>query len=175
MKASGLIDLIALFLAFKQSKRRTSGVNWGGSRVLSPPLLSGAGWLRHMSQQVSLQPHCILRGAAERRPCAGLPSRIFAVRLSFDAEGRNRGDGHVAVVLLGSIDIGVGGRVMNFVQSKDERLLAFYENVRRQVELDRQSGGRYWFAGEGVKQYAERLREEMDRRRLSYKPIDWPR
>jgi hypothetical protein len=78
-------------------------------------------------------------------------------------------------VLLGLVDIGVGGRAMNFLQSKDERLLAFYENVRRQVELDRQSGGRYRYAGEGVKQYAERLREEMDRRRLSYKPIDWPR
>jgi hypothetical protein len=64
---------------------------------------------------------------------------------------------------------------MNFFQSKDERLLAFYENVRRQVELDRQSGGRYRYAGEGVKKYAERLREEMDRRRLIYKPIDWPR
>ena len=25
---------------------------------------------------------------------------------------------------------------MNFSNSKDERLLAFYENVRRQVELD---------------------------------------
>jgi hypothetical protein len=53
---------------------------------------------------------------------------------------------------------------MNFLQSKDERLLAFYENVRRQVELDNRSGGRYRLAGDGVKQYAEKLREEMDRR-----------
>ena len=63
---------------------------------------------------------------------------------------------------------------MNFLQSKDERLLAFYENVRRQVELDNRSGGRYRVAGDGVKQYAERLREEMDRRRLRFTPIDWP-
>lgn len=63
---------------------------------------------------------------------------------------------------------------MNFSQSKDERLLAFYENVRRQVELDNRSGGRYRLAGDGVKQYAERLREEMDRRRLRFTPIDWP-
>jgi hypothetical protein len=61
---------------------------------------------------------------------------------------------------------------MNFSQSKDERLLAFYENVRRQVELDKQHGGKYRLAGEGVKQYAERLREEMDRRRLQVRPID---
>jgi hypothetical protein len=62
---------------------------------------------------------------------------------------------------------------MNFSQSKDERLLAFYENVRRQVELDKQHGGKYRLAGEGVKQYAEKLREEMDRRRLQVRPIDW--
>ena len=62
---------------------------------------------------------------------------------------------------------------MNFSQSKDERLLAFYENVRRQVELDKRSGGKYRLAGEGVKQYADKLREEMDRRRLQVRPIDW--
>ena len=65
--------------------------------------------------------------------------------------------------------------MMNFLQSKDERLLVFYESVRRQVELDNRSGGRYRLAGDGVKQYAERLREEMDRRRLRFTPIDWPR
>ena len=65
--------------------------------------------------------------------------------------------------------------MMNFSQSKDERLLSYYEDVRRQVELDNMSGGRYRFAGDGVKQYAERLREEMDRRRLRFTPIDWPR
>jgi len=63
---------------------------------------------------------------------------------------------------------------MNFSQSKDERLLAFYENVRRQVELDSRAGGRYRLVGEGVKQYAERLREEMDRMRLRYNRIEWP-
>ena len=62
---------------------------------------------------------------------------------------------------------------MNFSQSKDERLLAFYENVRRQVELDKRSGGKYRLVGEGVKQYADKLREEMDRRRLQVRPIDW--
>ena len=62
---------------------------------------------------------------------------------------------------------------MNFSQSKDERLLAFYENVRRQVEIDMQRGGRYRFAGEGVRQYADKLREEIDRRRLKVTPIDW--
>jgi hypothetical protein len=64
---------------------------------------------------------------------------------------------------------------MNLSQSKDERLLAFYENVRQQVELDKRAGGRYRFAGDGVKQYADRLREEIERRRLRFTPINWDR
>jgi hypothetical protein len=39
---------------------------------------------------------------------------------------------------------------MNFSQSKDG-LLAFYERVRRQVELGLRAGNRHRFAGEGVK------------------------
>jgi hypothetical protein len=62
---------------------------------------------------------------------------------------------------------------MSFAQSKDERLLAFYDNVRSQVELDKRLGGRYRLCGDGVKQYAERLREEIERRRLRFTPIDW--
>jgi hypothetical protein len=38
---------------------------------------------------------------------------------------------------------------------KDQHLLTFYDGVRQQVELDIRFGGRYRFAGEGVKQYAE--------------------
>jgi hypothetical protein len=64
---------------------------------------------------------------------------------------------------------------MDFSQTKDERLLAFYENMRQQVHLDMQAGGRYRLIGEGVKQYADKLREEMDRRRLRFTPIDWQR
>lgn len=65
--------------------------------------------------------------------------------------------------------------MMNFSQTKTDRLLAFYDGVRRQVELDKQAGGRYRLAGDGVKQYAEKLREEMERRRLRFEPIEWPR
>lgn len=65
--------------------------------------------------------------------------------------------------------------MMNFSQTKTDRLLAFYDGVRRQVELDKQAGGRYRLAGDGVKQYAEKLREEMERRRLRFEPIEWAR
>jgi hypothetical protein len=51
----------------------------------------------------------------------------------------------------------------------------FYESVRRQVEADANGGGHYRFLGESARQYAERLREEMDRRRLEFTPIDWHR
>ncbi len=40
---------------------------------------------------------------------------------------------------------------------------------------DIKSGGSYRFIGESVKQYADRLGEEMDRRRLRFTPIDWQR
>ena len=61
---------------------------------------------------------------------------------------------------------------MNFSQMKDERLLLFYDAVRQQVILDGNSP--YRFAGDGVRAYAEKLREEMDRRRIRYISIDWP-
>jgi hypothetical protein len=64
---------------------------------------------------------------------------------------------------------------MNFLNARDESLIAFYENVRRQVQADMESGGRYRFAGESMKQYADTLREEMERRRLKFSPIDWHR
>jgi hypothetical protein len=63
---------------------------------------------------------------------------------------------------------------MNFTQMKNERLVAFYENVRQQVAIDMRGGGKYRFAGDGVKEYAQKLREEIDRRRLQVRPIDWP-
>jgi hypothetical protein len=62
---------------------------------------------------------------------------------------------------------------MNFANTKDESLVVYYENVRQQVVADIRAGGRYRLIGDSVKQYADRLREEMDRRRLRFTPIDW--
>jgi hypothetical protein len=69
--------------------------------------------------------------------------------------------------------IRISGFAMNFSQMKDERLLLFYDAVREQVILDGNS--RYRFAGEGVRAYADKLRDEMERRRLNFTPINWPR
>jgi hypothetical protein len=67
-----------------------------------------------------------------------------------------------------------GEGVMNFSNTTDESLIIFYESVRRQVQADMHTDRRYRFLGDTAKQYADRLREEMDRRRLLFKLIDWP-
>jgi hypothetical protein len=62
---------------------------------------------------------------------------------------------------------------MNFANASDECLLHFYESIRRQVTADKQSGGRYRLAGANVRDYANRLKDEIDRRQLRFTPIDW--
>ena len=64
---------------------------------------------------------------------------------------------------------------MNFDNTKDKTLVFYYESVRQQVVADIQAGGRYRLIGDSVKQYADRLGEEMGRRRLRFTPIDWQR
>jgi hypothetical protein len=54
----------------------------------------------------------------------------------------------------------------------DESVQRMYESIRDQVTQDIRSGSRHRFMGE-TKQQAERLREEMDRRRLQFRRIDW--
>jgi len=69
--------------------------------------------------------------------------------------------------------VGWGSNSMNFANASDECLLHFYESVRRQVTADKQSGGRYRLAGANVREYANRLKDEIDRRQLRFTPIDW--
>jgi hypothetical protein len=64
--------------------------------------------------------------------------------------------------------------LMKLGNMTDESLLAYYESVRRQVAADRQLGDRYRLVGGTVKDYAERLKNEMRRRQLSFAPIEWP-
>lgn len=62
---------------------------------------------------------------------------------------------------------------MSVEQMPDERLAHFYENIRQQVEADR--GKKHQFTtGPTVRQYADRLRNEMIKRRLRHSPIEWP-
>jgi hypothetical protein len=55
----------------------------------------------------------------------------------------------------------------------DESILRFYEDIRQQVAADLATGNRYRFAGEAARQQAERLRIEIDRRRLRCNLIGW--
>lgn len=66
---------------------------------------------------------------------------------------------------------------MSLAALSSESLLRFYENVRKQVEADRDTmrrGHIHFFAnGDGVKKYAAGLRAELERRRVSFSPITW--
>jgi hypothetical protein len=95
----------------------------------------------------------------------------LASKCSANSLPRQRRNGWAKVASL-PLAICISGSAMNFSQMKDERLLLFYDGVRQQVILDGNS--RYRFASEGVRAYADKLREEMDRRRIRYMPIDWP-
>ena len=59
----------------------------------------------------------------------------------------------------------------------NESLQCFYESIRNEVEADRDAmrrGHTHFFAdSDAIKKYEASLREEMDRRRLSYSPIVW--
>ena len=54
----------------------------------------------------------------------------------------------------------------------DESLLHYYENIRSQVEADRGRKNKLT-SSEAIKAYAETLRTELVRRRLSFTSISW--
>jgi hypothetical protein len=62
---------------------------------------------------------------------------------------------------------------MSVEHMPDERLTRFYENIRKEVEADRMYKHRF-MSGPTVREYADSLRSEMIKRRLSHSPIEWP-
>lgn len=66
---------------------------------------------------------------------------------------------------------------MSLSALSDESLLRFYESVRKEVDADRDAMRRgyahFFVNNDGVKEYAAGLRQELERRRLSYPPILW--
>jgi hypothetical protein len=58
---------------------------------------------------------------------------------------------------------------MNFSQSTDDRLLAYYESIRLQMARSRERQR----SDPSVKQFAERVKAKLDRRRLKVTPIEW--
>ena len=61
---------------------------------------------------------------------------------------------------------------MGLENMPDERLIRFYESVRQKVDADRARKSR--FIGALIRQYADQLRNEMIKRRLTPTPTDWP-
>jgi hypothetical protein len=57
----------------------------------------------------------------------------------------------------------------------DDNVLRLYNNIRDQVSFDRTLGSRHRLTGITARQQAERLRDELNRRRLQFSPIDWDR
>ena len=63
---------------------------------------------------------------------------------------------------------------MSDIQSlTDDSVRTLYDNIRQQVAEDARLGGHHRFVGQAAKERAERLREEMTRRRLKFSPIEW--
>jgi hypothetical protein len=62
---------------------------------------------------------------------------------------------------------------VSFEKMPDERLQYFYESIRQQAEADL-AHKHHFTAGPTVRQYADNLRCEMNKRRLQYSPIKWP-
>ena len=62
---------------------------------------------------------------------------------------------------------------MSVEHMPDQRLAHFYENIRQQVEADRANKHQF-MAHPTVRQYADKLRAEMIKRRLHHSAIDWP-
>jgi len=120
-------------------------LNWQGGR---PPYHGG---LSH-SGHLFLCPRCNAYLLSRReRSQANTPRRHFAATIH-----------------------GIGtGMAMNFSSSNDKSLLSLWESVRRQVAAGRANGDRCRFVGANVRAYAESIRSEMERRELSYTPIEW--
>ena len=64
--------------------------------------------------------------------------------------------------------------IMSVESMPSERLMHYYESIRRQVEADRAQKHQFT-ANATVREYADRLQSELIKRRLGHSPIDWPR
>jgi len=62
---------------------------------------------------------------------------------------------------------------MSLEKLDDESVARYYDSIRKQAEADRPY--KYHLtASPSVRQRAEKLREEMVRRKLAHSPIQWP-
>lgn len=62
---------------------------------------------------------------------------------------------------------------MSLEQISDESVVRYYESIRQQAEADRKHKSQFT-ASPSVRERAEKLRQEMIKRRLQHSPIIWP-
>ncbi|MDP1868310.1 MAG: hypothetical protein Q8L13_18480 [Bradyrhizobium sp.] len=62
---------------------------------------------------------------------------------------------------------------MSVEKMPDQRLIHYYENIRQQADADRALKF-HFTAAPTIRDYADRRRNEMIRRRLQHRPIEWP-
>jgi hypothetical protein len=61
---------------------------------------------------------------------------------------------------------------MGFERISDESVTRYYESIRQQADADRKHKI-HFTAAPSVRERAEKLREEMIKRRLQHTPISW--
>ena len=62
---------------------------------------------------------------------------------------------------------------MSLEKLSDESVTHYYESIRQQAEADR-THKHHFTSSPSVRDRAEKLREEMSRRKLQHSPIRWP-
>jgi len=62
---------------------------------------------------------------------------------------------------------------MSFERISDESLTRYYDSIRQQAEEDRRHK-HHFTASPSVRERADKLRQEMIKRRLQHSPINWP-
>ena len=62
---------------------------------------------------------------------------------------------------------------MSLEKISDDSVMNYYESIRKQADADR-AHKHHFTASLSVRDRAEKLREEMIRRRLQHSPINWP-
>ncbi len=63
---------------------------------------------------------------------------------------------------------------MSFERISDDNVTRYYESIREQAEADRRHK-HHFTASPSVRERADKLREEMIKRRLQHSPIIWPK
>ena len=62
---------------------------------------------------------------------------------------------------------------MSLEKISDESVINYYESIRKQADADR-THKHHFTASQSVRDRAEKLREEMTKRKLQHSPIRWP-